>query len=121
MFDFDVSASSYNYLQDIQLNPYTVSATGVGFSQNGKITRNDGTNWQNFDAKNIWRPFGFDGPQEISYGVHADRYYFDNPTYASAIWNNTTSTGTGQLYSDGLAKRAPARCGRRMPGRSFPT
>jgi len=103
-FDFDLSASTYNYLQDIMFNPYTVTPAGVGFSENGKITRNDGTNWQNGDAKGIWRPFGIDGPQEISFGVHGDRYYFDNPTYASSIWNATSSTGTGQLYSDGLGE-----------------
>jgi iron complex outermembrane receptor protein len=103
-YDFDLSASSYNYLQDIELNPYTVTPTGAGYSTNGKITRNDGTNWQNADAKGIWRPYGFDGPQEISFGVHGDRYYFDNPTYASSIWNATSSTGTGQLYSEGLGE-----------------
>ncbi len=102
-WDFDVSASSYNYLQDIQLNPLTVTATGLGYSQNGKITRNDGTNWQNADAKAIWRPFGFDGPQEISYGIHGDRYAFSNPVYASSVWNNASS-GTGQLYSDGVGE-----------------
>jgi iron complex outermembrane receptor protein len=101
VFDFDLSASSYNYLQDIQLNPFTVTSTGVGYSTNGKITRMDGTNWQNADAKGIWRPLGYDGPQEISFGLHGDRYDLENPTYASAIWNNTPATGTGQLYSDG--------------------
>lgn len=112
VYDFDLSASSYNYLQDILYNPYTVTsfvagsttATGYGYSQNGKITRNDGTNWQNVDAKGIWRPFGYDGPQEISFGVHGDRYRFENPTYASSIWNMTSSTGTGQLYSEGLGE-----------------
>ncbi len=74
VFDFDLSASSYNYLQDILLNPFTVAPAGVGYSLNGKITRNDGTNWQNADAKGIWRPFGVDGPHEISFGVHGDRY-----------------------------------------------
>jgi iron complex outermembrane receptor protein len=101
VFDFDLSASSYNYLQDTQLNPFTVTPTGAGYSLNGKITRMDGTNWQNADAKGIWRPFGFDGPQEISFGLHGDRYELENPTYASAVWNNTPPTGTGQLYSDG--------------------
>jgi iron complex outermembrane recepter protein len=104
VYDFDISASSYNYLQDILLNPYTVTATGAGFSQNGKITRNDGTNWQNVDVKNIWRPFGIDGPHEVSFGVHGDRYSFNNPTYASTIWNNTSSTGTGQFYADGAGE-----------------
>ena len=81
-----------------------MTPSGVGYSQNGKITRNDGTNWQNADAKGIWRPFGYDGPQEISFGVHGDRYYLDNPVYLSSIWNATSSTGTGQLYSDSIGE-----------------
>jgi iron complex outermembrane receptor protein len=101
VFDFDLSASSYNYLQDTQLNPFTVTAAGVGYSPNGKITRMDGTNWQNVDAKGIWRPLGYGGAHEISFGVHGDRYRFENPTYASALWYQTSSTGTGQLYASG--------------------
>ncbi len=98
VFDFDLSASSYNYLQDIMLNPFTVAPSGAGYSINGKITRNDGTNWQNADAKGIWRP---DAAQEISFGIHGDRYRLENPVYASSVWNATSSTGTGSLYSDG--------------------
>jgi iron complex outermembrane recepter protein len=104
VFDFDLSASTYNYLQDIMLNPFTVASQGVGYSANGKITRNDGTNWQNADAKGIWRPFGYDGPQEISFGIHGDRYQLENPVFASANTFQTSSTGTGQLYSDGLGE-----------------
>jgi iron complex outermembrane receptor protein len=104
VYDFDISASSYNYLQDTQLNPFTVAAAGTGFSPNGKITRMDGTNWQNVDAKGIWRPFGFDGPHEISFGVHGDRYELENPVYASSVWNATSSTSTGQLYSTGVGE-----------------
>ncbi|MGC2774309.1 MAG: TonB-dependent receptor, partial [Bradyrhizobium sp.] len=104
IFDFDLSASSYNYLQDTQLNPFTVTATGVGYSQNGKISRMDGTNWQNADAKAIWRPYGYDGPHEVSFGVHGDRYRLENPTYASAVWDQATSTGTGQLYATGVGE-----------------
>jgi iron complex outermembrane receptor protein len=104
VFDFDLSASTYNYLQDIMLNPFTVAPTGVGYSLNGKITRNDGTNWQNGDAKGIWRPFGYDGPHEVSFGLHGDRYELENPVFASANTFQTPSTGTGQLYSDGLGE-----------------
>src|SRR6185437_14267805 len=86
VFDFDLSASSYNYLEDTQLNPFTVvPSPGLGYSLNGKITRMDGTNWQNADAKGIWRPFGFDGSQEISFGLHGDRYRLENPVYASSV------------------------------------
>lgn len=104
VFDFDLSASSYNYLQDVMLNPFTVAQSGVGYSLNGKITRMDGTNWQNADAKGIWRPFGYDGPHEISFGIHGDRYDLENPVYQSLVWNQTGSTGTGQLYSDGVGE-----------------
>jgi iron complex outermembrane recepter protein len=104
VYDFDLSASSYNYLQDIMLNPFTVAPTGVGYSLNGKITRNDGTNWQNADAKGIWRPFGYDGPQEISFGLHGDRYELENPIFASTVWTTTSTTGTGQLYSDSVGE-----------------
>ena len=103
-YDFDFSASSYNYLQDIMLNPFTVAASGIGFTENGKITRNDGTNWQNADAKGIWRPFGYDGPQEISFGLHGDRYQLENPVFASSVWTTTSTTGTGQLYTDSIGE-----------------
>jgi iron complex outermembrane recepter protein len=103
-WDFDLSASSYNYLQDIMYNPFTVAANGVGYSTNGKVTRNDGTNWQNVDAKGIWRPYGFDGPQEISFGIHGDRYELENPVYLSNIWFSTPATGNGQLFSDGVGE-----------------
>jgi iron complex outermembrane receptor protein len=104
-FDFDLSASSYNYIQDTQLNPFTVAQNNtLGFTQNGRITRNDGTNWQLGDAKGIWRPFGYNGPHEISFGLHGDRFELNNPVYASANWNTTSSIGTGQFYSVGAGQ-----------------
>lgn len=105
VFDFDLSASSYNYLQDNLVNPFTVvAAPGLGYSLNGKVTRMDGTNWQNADAKGIWRPFGIDGPHEISFGFHGDRYRLENPVYASTVWFSAPSTGNGQLYSTGVGE-----------------
>ncbi|MBP1065006.1 iron complex outermembrane receptor protein [Bradyrhizobium diazoefficiens] len=105
VFDFDLAASSYNYLQEIQVSPYTVSPSpGLGYSLNGKVTRMDGTNWQNADAKGIWRPLGYDGAHEVSFGIHGDRYRLENPVYASSVWYNTPSTGNGQLYSTGVGE-----------------
>jgi iron complex outermembrane receptor protein len=104
-FDFDVAVSSYNYLQDRLLNPFTVLPNpSFGYSQVGKITRMDGTNWQNGDAKGIWRPGGIDGSQEISFGAHGDRYRLENPVYQSSLWFATPLTGTGQLYSTGVGE-----------------
>lgn len=105
LFDFDLAASSYNYLEDNLVNPFTVvPSPGLGYSLNGKVTRMDGTNWQNADAKGIWRPLGIDGPHEISFGVHGDRYRLENPVYASTVWFNAPSTGNGQLYSTGVGE-----------------
>jgi iron complex outermembrane receptor protein len=53
-----VAISRYDYLKDIQRNPFTVAAAGANFIDTGKITRLDGTNWTNADAKGIWRPAG---------------------------------------------------------------
>jgi iron complex outermembrane receptor protein len=113
-WDFDLTASSYNYLQDILLNPFTVTpykvtggvvtSQGNDFSTNGKITRNDGTNWQNVDAKGIWRPYGLDGPHEISFGIHGDRYELEDPVYASNVWYATPGTGNGQIYTDSVGE-----------------
>ena len=103
------------------LNPFTVTPAGVGYSQNGKITRNDGTNWQNVDAKGIWRPFGYDGPHEISFGIHGDRYRLENPVYAVVdLERDAVHRHRSALFGRASAKPAPARCGCRTPGRSFP-
>ena len=95
-FDFDLSVSRYDYLQDIQRNPYGVVAGSAAFTTNGKITRLDGTNWTNGDAKAIWRPNDF---HDVSFGVHADRYFLNNPTYATPTWN-AGPDATSSLYSN---------------------
>ncbi len=103
-FGFDFAVSTYNYLTDIQRSPFTVTPTGIGFSEIGKITRMDGTNWQNADLKGIWRPFGINGPPELSFGLHGDRYELNNPTYQTPTWNFGSDIGSGQLYSSGEGK-----------------
>ncbi|MDB5503578.1 MAG: TonB-dependent receptor [Tardiphaga sp.] len=95
-FDFDVSVSRYDFLEDIQRSPYGVASAGATFTPDGKIARLDGTHWTNGDAKGIWRPNDF---HEVSFGVHADRYVLSNPTYATATWNGGADS-TSSLYTD---------------------
>ena len=116
VFDFDLSVSRYDYLQDIQRNPYGVVAGTAAFTTNGRITRLDGTHWTNADAKGIWR--GIDS-HEISFGAHLDRYVLNNPTYASADWtggpdsgnslyaNNRGATQTAALWAQDAWRLAP--------------
>ena len=103
MFDWEITASRYDYLRDNQRNPFTVTAAGTGFSTNGKIASLTGTNWTNADAKGIWRPTGPGGAHEISFGAHIDQYELDNPTYATPTWNGGPDTASS-LYSNGRGK-----------------
>jgi iron complex outermembrane receptor protein len=100
VFDWDLAVSRYDYVEDIQRSPFTVTATGAGFSTNGRIARLDGTNWTIGDFKGIWRPDGPDGAHHVSFGVHGDRYFLNNPTYATPTWFGG-ATATSSLYSVG--------------------
>ncbi len=66
VLDGEVVVTRYDYLKDIQRNPFTVAASGTGFTSVGKIARMDGTNWTTADAKGIWR---MTGGHELSFGV----------------------------------------------------
>jgi iron complex outermembrane receptor protein len=97
-FDWELVATRYDYLKDIQRNPFTVTATGANFTDVGKITRLDGTNWTTLDAKGIWRPSGPAGAHELSFGAHGDRYELSNPTYKTNTWFGGPDS-TSELYS----------------------
>lgn len=99
-FDWDIAITRFDYLTDIQRNPFTVAATGTGFTNAGKIARLDGTNWTTADAKGIWR---VTGGHEISFGVHGDYNVLNNPTYQTATWNSGPDS-TGTLYARGDGK-----------------
>ena len=74
------------------------------YSQNGKITRNDGTNWQNADAKRIWRP--------VRHGCVAGNQLrrprrpllFRQSGLRLVGVEQHAVIRTGQLYSDGIGE-----------------
>lgn len=102
-FDLDASISFYNFLQDIQRNPFSVLPNSAWFTTNGRITRLDGTRWVNGDLKGIWRPFGLDGEHEVTFGIHGDQYNLVNPTYATPNWTGGPDS-TNTLYSTGVGR-----------------
>ena len=92
----------YDYLKDIQRNPFTVAAAGLAFTDVGRITRLDGTNWTTLDAKAIWRvPFA--AQHEVSFGVHGDRYELVNPVYKTANWQSGVDE-TPEHYTNSAGK-----------------
>ncbi len=102
-FDWDVVVTRFDYLKDIQRNPFTVTATGVGFTDTGKIARLDGTNWTTADVRGIWRTKSPLGPHEVSFGAHFDYEALNNPTFQTPNWTGGPDT-TGALYSRGDGK-----------------
>lgn len=102
-WDWDVSVVRFDFLQDTQRSPFTVTSSGAGFTDTGRLARMDGTNWTTVDARAIWRPAGPGGAHEVSFGVHADRYVLNNPTWQASDWK-TASDATDTLYSRGDGK-----------------
>jgi iron complex outermembrane receptor protein len=100
--DGELVVTRFDYLKDIQRNPFTVAAAGLAFTDVGKITRLDGTNWTTVDAKGIWRS-SFAGRHEVSFGVHGDQYELVNPVYQTPNWQSGTDA-TNTLYANSAGK-----------------
>jgi iron complex outermembrane recepter protein len=102
-FDWDLVVTRYDYLKDIQRNPFTVAAAGASFIDTGRIMRLDGTNWTTGDVRGLWRPAGPGGAHEVSFGVHGDRYELVNPVYKIPTWFGGPDA-TSELYTKSLGK-----------------
>ncbi len=102
-FDWDVVVTRYDYLKDIQRNPFTVAASGANFTDVGRIARLDGTNWMTADAKGIWRADKLAGMHEVSFGVHGDLFELKNPTYRTDTWYGGADDSAVR-YNDGRGK-----------------
>ena len=100
--DGELVLTRFDYLKDIQRNPFTVAATGAAFTDIGKIARLDGTNWTTIDAKGIWRA-SLVGQHEVSFGVHGDRYELISPVYQTPNWQSSIDA-TSVLYGNSLGK-----------------
>jgi iron complex outermembrane receptor protein len=101
-FDGEFVVTRFDYLTDIQRSPFTVAASGLTFTDVGRVTRLDGTNWTTIDAKGIWRVAAA-GQHEVSFGVHRDRYELVNPVYRTPNWLSSIDA-TANLYTNSLGK-----------------
>ncbi|HEX7325337.1 MAG TPA: TonB-dependent receptor [Rhodanobacteraceae bacterium] len=88
----------YDYLEDRTRSPAGVLA-GETFTPNGFIARMGGTGWATQDLKWVWHPRG--AANNLSFGVHHDRYTLNNPTYNADDWMTAPATGDGTLHTDG--------------------
>ena len=104
-WDWEVVATRYDYLTDIQRSPAGVLAgTGTNFTTNGLFARMDGSGWATEDAKAIWRPSGPNGRHEVSFGGHHDKYVLSNPTFIAPNWQASPDNGNGLTSTYGAGK-----------------
>jgi iron complex outermembrane receptor protein len=101
LWDFEISASNFDYLQSDQVSPYSGAVPYGGYTQTGKNAVYTGTYWTLFDMKGIVRPFGYDGPHEVSFGLHGDQFHLNNPTWLTTDWTAGTQASTGVVSSIG--------------------
>lgn len=99
LFDWEISASNFSYLQSDQVAPY--SAAPVGYTPTGKNTVYTGTYWSLFDAKGILRPDGVLTGHDISFGLHGDQFHLNNPTWLTTNWASGTASAYGVVSSIG--------------------
>ena len=101
VFDWEVSASNFSYLQSDQVSPYSGAWPYGGYTQNGKDAVYTGTWWTLLDLKGIVRPDGYLQGHEFSFGAHGDQFHLNNPTWLTTNWTAGTSASTGVVSSIG--------------------
>ena len=121
VYDFDLSASSYNYLQDILLNPFTVDGDGCRLFPE----RQDHAQGRHQLAE--CRRQGHLAAVRLSTARRrsasastATAIDLENPVFARRSGTPHRPPAPVSFTRTASAKPAPARCGCRTPGRSFP-
>jgi len=96
LFDYEISASNFSYLQSNQNSPWSGAFPYGGWTQFGRTIKNGGTYWTLLDAKGILRPQeGLFKGHAISFGLHGDQFNLNNPTYWNYSWTGGESTSYG--------------------------
>src|SRR5262249_5553968 len=88
-FDFEVVGSAFDTLKSHQGIP-SAALPGAFSGGPGATTNLDGTSWYTLDGKLIWRP---SAANDVSIGVHEDRFKLKNPRYALANWTDSADEG----------------------------
>lgn len=95
-WDWEVIASRFDFRRDLSRVPGTALPAAEGGGA-GTITSMNGTGWTTFDLKGYWRPQGFTGPHQVSFGAHNDQYKLVNTTYSTPDW---VSGGYGAVTAE---------------------
>ena len=99
--DFEISASNFDYLQSDQVSPYCGAVPYGGYTHTGKNARLyrhilDAVRHQGHRAA-----LRYDGPHEVSFGLHGDQFHLNNPTWLTTDWTAGTQASPGVVSSIG--------------------
>ena len=99
-WDWEAVASLFDYRKDELRVPGTALPAAFGGGA-GSIQSLGDTGWSTFDVKGWWRPHGFEGPHQVTFGVHSDHYKLVNTTYATTNW---IASAPGAITANSLGK-----------------
>jgi iron complex outermembrane receptor protein len=116
VFDWEVAGSLYDYDKDILRAP-TIALPAASGGGAGRIVNQDGTGWNTFSAKGVWRPEGPAGEHIAEFGYQREAYKLSSIENATDNWisgspgarNNAFSgrTEINALYGQDTWKFAP--------------
>ncbi len=101
--DWQVIGTRYRFSSDEQRSP-TGALPSAFAGGPGNITRLDGTGWDTFDAKAVWRS-GTGDANALSAGAHLDRFVLASNRFATTDW---VSAAAGALNQQSLGKSRTA-------------
>ncbi|MDP9901234.1 TonB-dependent receptor [Variovorax ginsengisoli] len=91
-WDWEVSASLYDYAKDQQRAP-TIALPRAADGGAGTLQSQDGTGWNTLAAKGTWRPQGVGGAHIVDFGVGRDAYHLGIlKTNVAGDWQNGAPT-----------------------------
>jgi iron complex outermembrane receptor protein len=99
-WDWEAIASTYRYGENVLRTP-TGALPGAAAGGPGTILLMDKTGWSTLDLKGYWRPQGYAGPHQVSFGAHRDYFRLVNPRYNTSNW---IGGDTEQLAADSRGK-----------------
>ena len=106
LFDYELTASNFTYLQSNQSNPYSVAYPYGGVTEPGRVQKGGGTYWTDVDANGILRPDGALKAHTVTFGMHGDQHHLNNPVYYNTQWTQgeQSSYGFAQTIAQGTTR-----------------
>ncbi len=94
-WSLELSASDYQTPKDIS-NSTSVAKPAALSGGAGTISFADGTGWQTFDARAVWKPRAGKAGHAVTFGYHHDRYHIESRQYAASNWLDDASVTAQQ-------------------------